>query len=255
MDLGNGVEIKFGNFTPEQLQTAATEIIEAAQGRGIELPLFAGTSILHSAVEDLTEGSSVEADQSLEAQPKVEHLSVFRELNEEQQEKAVTLMTAMAEKFGVNFEDFSVVKSVGEDGGDCYTVVYAATTGIDIGDPEKDSDSKRSWESILSEEAEDAFIIELDGQSVDTRTGMTESVYRAFIAEAKSQGISPLPDSPALSDQNDDNWPSTWLTGQLEVWGNGGLDASVDKDGQILVVWRNPKNDYRSRLFRPAVKL
>jgi hypothetical protein len=107
-------------------------------------------------------------------------------LTAEQQEKAAKLTAAMAEKFGVSHEDFSVLRTIAEDGDDVLTVAYTAGNGIDLGDPKKDHDAKRSWNAIFDKNAGNNFTITVGRKEYDTRTGMTEAAYGAFIADSQS---------------------------------------------------------------------
>jgi hypothetical protein len=174
------------------------------------------------------------------------------ELTPEQQEKATATAAALAERFDVSAEDFSVLRTSGEDG-DTLTVVYTAGNGIDLGDSDKDYDTARSWDAIFGEDADERFVVEVDGKAVDSRRGMTREVYDAFIQDARDKGIDPLPDSPQLSDQNGDIWTDTWLTGE-DADRRGAPIAYVLGDGDVHSgVNPRVRDARREHRFRPAV--
>ncbi len=165
----------------------------------------------------------------------------------EQQEKATKLATAMAEKYGVDAKDFSVVTVEAKNGEKTRTLLYTGKNGVDLGDPSQDFDTKRSWSSIFDEKNTQNFMVEVDGKQVDTRMGMTSGAYNAMIADAKARGIDPLPDS----EKTGDIWTYTWLTGEQA----GYVDAPVaDVDGgQVNEIRGLRGRDYRDVRFRPAV--
>jgi hypothetical protein len=173
-------------------------------------------------------------------------------LSAEQQEKAAKLTTAMAEKFDVPIDDFALLRTETEDGSEQLTVAYAADNGIDLGDSKKDYDNKRSWNSIFDKKATKNFMITVDGKKVDTRTGMTAAAYDSFIADARSRGIDPLPDSPQLADQNGEVWTDTWLTGE-EAGRFGAPLGYVSSLGRVYRDRRPRACGYRNPRFRPAV--
>lgn len=145
--------------------------------RGIELPATLGGATLGATTE---------------VKPVVQPTDVFDALSPEQQEQAIKLTAAMAEKFGVEVNDFSILET--KNG--IKTVAYTAGNGIDLGDhPIKFFDKKRSWNSIFDKKNSKNFMIKVDGKRVDTRTGMTWDVYDAMINAAKARGDE-LPDSP-----------------------------------------------------------
>lgn len=170
------------------------------------------------------------------------------------QDKAETKVAAakasMAEKFGVKEEDFSLI-SYEQDGKTINTVVYAAAIGIDLGDSDKDYDQKRSWNSIFDKDTPENFMVEVDGQLLDARTGMTRLAYDALYQDAKGKGTT-LPDSEQSAKENDDVWTWTLLK-----------DAEADRDGYVLgayvfdgeVTLDEVPSDASSRdvRFRPAV--
>lgn len=154
---------------------------------------------------------------SLATMPRVElnleSSEAFTKLSPEQQEKAGKLTIAMAEKFHVHEYDFCVIETTNEDKTSQFTVVYSAPVGLYSG----------SWVTTFKSTRIDEFMIEVNGKSIDTRTGMTWDVYKAFIDHAKSKGMNSLPDSKnPLPDSREcpvdgslgKGRSCTWLTGE-----------------------------------------
>ncbi len=166
--------------------------------------------------------------------------------------KANKLISAMAEKFGVKEDDFSLLGVETETGNEQMVAAYTAPNGIDLGDPAKDYDEKRSWDAIFDKKAKKSFIFTVGGQEVDSRKGMTWATYQTFIANAKDRGIDPLPDSRQLADQNGQVWTDTWLTGEPPADGEGAWVAYVD-GGRPDRNWYWRGGGDVVRRFRPAV--
>src|SRR5690606_36828029 len=112
------------------------------------LASYAGMTAIVSAVEPV--------------EPSEQSTDVFAMLTPEQQERATKLTGAMDEKFGVDEKDFSVLET--KDG--TKAVAYTAGNGIDLGDPTKTVDKKRSWNSIFDKKNAKNFMIEVDGKKV-----------------------------------------------------------------------------------------
>lgn len=161
------------------------------------------------------------------------------ELSPEQQEKALALTSAIAEKFGVRMEDFSVLKET-IDGESRLVLAYTAGNGIHLG----------SWNKIFDKKNAKDFMIEIHGKKYDTRTGMTEAVYRGVYDYAKQTGQT-LPDSRQLSDKNDEPWTWTLLTGEQA----DGLSAPIAdvNGGKVGRSWSDRDDDGSLVRFRPAV--
>ena len=202
------------------------------------LASYAGMTAIVSAVESV--------------EPSEQPVDVFDTLTPEQQERATKLTGAMAEKFGVDAKDFSVLET--EDG--IKAVAYTAGNGIDLGDPTKTVDKKRSWNSIFDKKNAQNFMVEVDGKQVDTRTGMTSDVYDAMVDGAKARGDEFLPDSPQLSesDENDQPWTITLMTGEPERADEFRAPyRDVTEDGHVNGSWVNRDGDIGDVRFRPAV--
>lgn len=135
------------------------------------------------------------------------------ELSPEQQEKAKVIIAALVEKFStekrkLTAEDFGVLsfwrstydyeKGWSIEGRT--VVMLTAGFGLHMG----------SWKDIW--ENDDQFMVEIDGQQVDTRTAMDREVYEAFIRAEITKGNSPLPDSHALEKETGEFFAGTQLT-------------------------------------------
>lgn len=202
------------------------------------LASYAGMTAIVSAVEPV--------------EPSEQSTDVFAMLTPEQQERATKLTGAMAEKFGVDEKDFSVLET--KDG--TKAVAYTAGNGIDLGDPTKTVDKKRSWNSIFDKKNAKNFMIEVDGKKVDTRAGMTSDVYDAMVDGAKARGDEFLPDSPQLSksDENGQPWTLTLMTGEPESADEINAPIrDVSGDGRVYGLWVYRVNDIAHVRFRPAV--
>lgn len=105
----------------------------------------------------------------------------------------------------------------------------------------------------MSDDQTENFMIEIDGQQIDTRPGMTEAAYRSFIDTEKARGTKPLPDSSQLSNENGQPWTWTLLTGEQADDFNAPL-AGVGY-GAARRVWdRRDRARYNLRV-RPAVAI
>ena len=123
---------------------------------------------------------------------------------------------ALAKKFNVPEEDFVTLKVDGK------TVVMLGGSGI----------HKGSWNDIMNAPAED-WTITVDGTSYDTRKGMTEAVFTAYIGYCKEHKIT-LPYSSTAKD-----WPWLLLTGEKLSDGFAPCGA-VNDDGQVNFALVNP---------------
>lgn len=182
-----------------------------------------------------------------------EKFGVLSRLSPEQKVRAAQAAAAMAEQFGVDEKDFAVVATGTEEGESKFAVIFAAGNGIDLGDSAEDFDPKRSWDSITGKKNYQDFVVVVDGKEVDTRKGMTETVYNALIDRASQTG-EPLPDSPQLADATDQPWTATWLTGEKADESSAPF-ASVARGGTVRRSLYRRVNVFRALRFRPAVEL
>lgn len=104
-------------------------------------------------------------------------------LTPEQKQKAAQVKTAMAEKFGREETDFSVIRTVDEDGNDHYSVALISTKGVDFPPKPKKLSQKRlySYQDIVADPEDERFIIEVDGAQIDTREAVTDSAILQLI--------------------------------------------------------------------------
>lgn len=65
----------------------------------------------------------------------------------------------------------------------------------------------------MSRKNDDLFRVTVNGTTYDARQGMTDAVYTAKIEDARMRRVN-LPDSKQLSQETDDDWTSTMLTGE-----------------------------------------
>lgn len=159
----------------------------------------------------------------------------WKQLNPEQQKRATELATAMARKFGLDRCGFSVIRTE-SNGGTKFHVVYVENAGLYMG----------SWDHILSDNEQ--FLIEVGGQVIDTRDGMTKQVYAAFITGRKINCRTPLPDSSEL-----EKWSWTWLTGEKAMAGQ--VDAPVMYTDKGKVITGSARINLADKFicFRPSV--
>jgi hypothetical protein len=219
----------------EALLHAADEIQAELVTRGIALP----NSVVSGALEHTVEAP----DNAREPE------GAWVSLSPEQAERAHAVISAMSEKFAVNEQDFSLVEAKAADGGKTITVMFAGN-GIDLGDYTKEYDRKRCWNSIFARYNSRLFVVEVNGQQLDTRTGMTEAAYKALAADAKMRGIAP-PDSEQMARENDDFWTWSWLTGE-QADGSFARLADVHYTGPRMG-WYPREHRYWHARFRPAV--
>lgn len=180
---------------------------------------------------------------------RTEHSKTEIELTPNLHEKADKTIEAMSAKFNIDSKDLTVLM-IETKAGKKPVVVYTAGNGIDLGDPKEQYDNKRSWKSIFDKKNAVNFMVEVDGQQVDTRKGMTREVYDTMYNEAKANG-QVLPDSQELAEQNDQPWTYTLLTGE-EADRDFAPVADV-RDGEVAQYVS--RRDYDSHVvrFRPAV--
>jgi len=158
------------------------------------------------------------------------------------------------EQYGAKPEDFNLV-TYEKDGKTVYNIAYTATYGLDLGDPEEEWDSKRSYRSIMSDNY--AHLVAIDGVAYDTRAGMTLDVYRAFV-EAKIQANEKLPDNDDEYDtavDEHDQYTVTLLTGEKSVGLFAARIAFVDVDDSVFSKKVSRGDDEEGIRFRPAVEL
>lgn len=173
-------------------------------------------------------------------------LHIGEEASQDLEQFAAPFMTAIAEKFpGATFE------LITDDSGNAW-VMQTDGNGTDIGNPNKDYDKARSWDSVMNQRNDTTFTIEVNGQKYDTRLDMTEEAFRALI-EAKKHAGEELPDSQAK--KLDNGWYTwTFLTGEQASDVDAPI-AGVHGGGSLYPRWSDRDNDRRDLRVRPAVKI
>lgn len=142
-------------------------------------------------------------------------------------------------------DDFDIVEYQDEAGATKQSLMFTAARALDLGDPSERHDTRRSYNSVM---ADGSHNITIQGQEVDTRTGVTEALYRAFIKKAQDSEVEPMPDSGDL-----DVWTLTLLSGEP-------LDDTIAHFGyvhsdQAYVRLEGRDYGYHRIGFRPAVDL
>jgi hypothetical protein len=161
-------------------------------------------------------------------------------LKPEQYKRAEVAIAAMAEKFGRDPEEFSVVLVEMQDGQKQAVAALTSPSGI----------YKGSYDNMMSSKNTDDFMIEIGDQEVDTRQAMTWEVYEAIIEDQKTKGTESLPDGLPLPRT------STWLTGETSGESRSYYLGCVgDRSGQPDRLWTNQARDDENMRFRPAVVL
>ncbi len=188
--------------------------------------------------------TDTDTDTDSSNKPETNQSDIISLLSPEQAEKAKKLTAVMAEKFGVSEANFSLLATETEAGEKQFTLAYSAGNGI----------HKGSWNTIMNKKSTKDFTVELDGQTLDTRTGMTKTVYNSMVEQAKlSNQI--LPDSPKLEKENNQPWISTTtlFTGEQTRGRYTVQAARVNDDGSVYDYWISHDADYKGVRFRPAV--
>jgi hypothetical protein len=179
--------------------------------------------------------------------------TVWSAMSHEQKTKANEVRSAMAEQlkdYGVTADNLRVVMSETQEGDKVFTLAHTGN-GVDIGDHAKAYDEARSYNSVMAKKNDGLFTVQVDGQSYDARTGMTDSAYDALIADAKENGIT-LPDSEKAAKEADDVWTWTMLTGE-ELTARGNVQVRYVAGGKVRGRVYLPDRGYRDLRVRPAV--
>jgi len=150
---------------------------------------------------------------------------------------AASVRGVLAEAFDVDPADFAVVDVDGH-----LTLVYSADMGVYRG----------SYADIWDHKSTNAFVFEVLGKTIDTRSALTYDVYCAFVRHLVDRGVTPLPDSHEYAELHQCHASYTWLTGEPAR----GVLAQV---GLVLVgaPYRNALSvgDRGMASFRPSAPL
>ncbi|MDQ3159178.1 MAG: hypothetical protein M3P98_03550 [bacterium] len=264
-------EMAYGEKPHRELANQAKELglteeadsqLNKAYGKGVE----AGKKFLgeeQSAVDEqqtkldsskaqLEAGVGADVESSKE-NPGFASETVWSAMSPEQRKVATEVRGAMAKKleeYGVTKESLRVVQTEGKDGMPTFTLLHTGA-GVDIGDPKKANDEARSYTSVMSDENDELFKFESNGNSYDARAGMTDAAYRAKVEEARERGVT-LPDSQELSKETGDYWTSTMLTGAPTL--NGGNVPFRSVSGvRVGAGVYDPRRGFRAVRVCPAV--
>ncbi|MEK9196431.1 MAG: hypothetical protein AAB914_03625, partial [Patescibacteria group bacterium] len=164
------------------------------------------------------------------------------EPSNELEQKAELAKTALAEKYDLTPDAFSLLKYEDNKGNSVNVVALSTKEGLDLGNPTKASDKKRSYKSIMSNESgknREAHMIEIGGAMYDDRIGMTFGAHSA-LADAKD------------FDMDRDKW--TIMTGEpLTAGGDVQFANVLSDDGSVCQGFTLVEYGCRDLGFRPAV--
>ncbi len=156
----------------------------------------------------------------------------------EQQAAATKWTTTLAEKYGVDEAGFQVLsdRNPETDQPEVF-LAYTADQGIDLGNPKKAYDKKRSWNTIKPGQPNQDFAVTVDDDTKDLRHDVTIDRLRA-IAQA----------NPKISEYN-------WETGAPDKADGLGAPIVLLNEGDAYED-RDPRDDDDGGvLFRPVVVL
>lgn len=181
--------------------------------------------------------------------------AVWGAMSPEQKTKASQVRDAMAEQLkdhGVTLDSLRVVMSESDEGKKTFTLVHTGN-GIDIGDHTQDYDKVRSYHGVMSRKNNKLFNVTAVGQKYDVRKGMTDAAYDALVEDARERGEA-LPDSKQMSEENNDLWTWTMLTGE-DLTADGNVQIRGVYDGEVGRYVYPPDDAYRNLRVRPAVEI
>ena len=119
------------------------------------------------------------------------------------------------------------------------TVAYAGTKRLDLGNPVKNYDPARSWNTVMSNDEKNVAMhtIDIDGQQIDTRKSTTLAVLKQVAAS------------------NPEIYEWAWRTGEPELAGRGSAPIASLGDGRVydFQVGRGSDGDVIG--LRPAVEI
>jgi hypothetical protein len=181
-------------------------------------------------------------------------------LTPEQRDYITGIEGAMAEKFGVDREEIGIVMEEElekwTDSRFTYPIImYTGKYGLQRG----------SYEDIMDTAKTPDYTIDISGEGVDTRNGMTKNVYERFVLQTDPEDDGLLPDTEPDGyyeaedgDPNAPVWPKTILTGEPCPTGMVKVGYDEESDDQPnFEEWdlSDSGNTDISLRFRPAVSL
>ncbi len=102
----------------------------------------------------------------------------------------------------------------------------------------------------MDTQSDQDFVIEVNGERIDTRKAMTWDTYKAFITQSKASRVNPLPDSSPLSEQNDQPWTLTLLTGEQP--GKFDVLCGTVYDDKPYRTWKDRPDGWNGLRVRPG---
>jgi hypothetical protein len=164
-------------------------------------------------------------------------------LSQAQQAYAEAVVRSMSEAFAIRGED---VRLVVEEMPGCDRRVVAI-------DGSPNGQRAGVYDAIIERRRREPryFTIEVEGELVDVFPASTEAAYRAMIDDARGRDA-PLPDSLALSQQNDELWTATMLMGE-PLTSDGLVQLLSVSGGTVNKVGFHTDRGGRSIRVRPAV--
>lgn len=207
-----------------------------------------GTVLEHLEAEYLRRGTQLNFSLGAIANRKVfgtmpSSDELLASLASERQERARAVISSMARKYSRNSGEFGVVATHNEELGQRYFVLLAAETGLPMSVSERMGYSK---------ENEAKFLVDIDGEKVDTRAAMDKQLYSAFVEASFGRKEVPFV-NPTRGPYK---WcAQTWLLGERSVFGNICI-GYVKQDETIgRFTTRHPGRNYSSIHFRPAIEI
>lgn len=206
----------------------------------LENELFLGYKALAETVMPPRAAFDNVSNTQTEAKEYFEDPSIYEELSAEQLEKVARIKAALADKFDRDETDFGVIKVEwpSRPNDPDYLVALTATEGVDVGNPDKVYNSNRGWDRIMENPEDARFLINVDGQQIDTRTRV---VLSSLTMTARA--------NPNINEV-------VWLTGAKH---NDELEsAPTAKISNGMIEGRMAQRGFDTRtniLFRPVVSV
>lgn len=204
----------------------------------------AGKAFISTLIDEIDTVSS-DQNNNIHVASKPENalkLEVSKMLTPEQLRKTEAARTAMAVQFeylGARAEDFKLIMhAVTDEKGEKYnrvTLIFAADKGLDLGDPKKSYDPKRSWNGLTDTINGDNFTVDVDGHKFDTRS----STDLALLEE--------------LAKTNPQIYEWIWRTGEPEKADAELAPFAYLESGDANCGMSVRRSSGRGRAFRPAV--
>lgn len=171
--------------------------------------LYEETQILLGRYDAALTSAPSETDEAEVAETGPDEPDPWKCLSGERLELAHETRDAMAKKFEIHPDHLTLIRVLNAaKPEDEFIIIHSAPGGMNFNDlnPSWCATYNNSLNSIIREDRADEFTIEVGGQKLDTRLGLTENAYKAFIEDAKRREVEPLPDSEMIK-LNGEDWP------------------------------------------------